>query len=448
MNLLVISMGLAMLWGTMFAAATASSMGQAASRPAQSQRKPALVRKSPKRPHPPRTTRHRPRSMHFVRRSSGRQVLRETLRFWRPRLRFVWRANREFWPRQVRSLWRTSREFWSPKLRFVLRASREFWFPRIERSYLPYVRERYRFFYLHYGRVWAQRYAYVVRLLGPAWRYPKWLFKGAWKVLPRSTQQSVQRVPAPVKIAFDRYLTWSLKHLHYTLRGGRKLPKTLRRQLFQLSRAMVYSQDAKLKRRLHRALHRLRAFTADPGMRSCYRVIALQSDVVNAFNTGCTNYLTSALAAKLTDLELTAVLAHELSHGDQGHAVKNMGLIAHAVGQHMYRLLSDEIEWFLTGKAGPTLERVLRRGNLISILRVYGKKAPAVELAADRGGAKILLRAGISPRYMIHALVKLHGRRPGTALKPDSRSYTNAVRHYPSLYRRVKALLPYCQHRR
>lgn len=409
-------------------------------------------------PPAPKRTRKRHKTRHLKRRHTRpprRSLLGDAQTFWAPRLRFVWRANREYWgPRarfvyranreywapRVRFVWHANKDFWLPKLRFVLSANKDYWVPRIEREFLPYVRKRYRFFRHNYGKGWAKRYARAIRIIRPVWAFPQYLMKQSWRSLPPTTRRSIKRVPAPVKIAFDKYLSWSLRNLYRTKKRTKGLAKPLREQLDQLSKAMVLSKDIGLIKRLRRTLARLRPYVADPAMASCYRVVALQSQVINAFNTGCTCYITSALAKKLNDTELAAVLAHEISHGDQGHAVKNMGLIAGTVGQHSYRLIAEEIEWFLTGRWGPVLTKVIQKGNVLTVLRAYGKYGPKVELEADVGATVILLRAGISPKHLVAALMKLHGKSPKAILAKDMRHFTQSVRHYPSLYMRVKAV--------
>jgi predicted Zn-dependent protease len=274
-----------------------------------------------------------------------------------------------------------------------------------------------------------------MRTLKPAWAFPRYLLRGG-----TSSAKKQARVPATVKIAFDRYFSWSLTHIHKRLARSRSLPPTLQNTMKQLARAMVISRDRRFQQRLERLLARLRPHVADAGMRSCYRVVALESQVVNAFNTGCTNYITRGLASKLTDLQLMAVLAHELSHGDQGHAVRNIGLIATSVGEHSFRLISEEIAWFLTGKWGPLLQKVLSKGHLTPILQAYGVRAPQIEIEADVGATKILLRGGYSPAALVRALQILHmGQRKPATRKPTSRP-SGGVRQYPGLARRIQAI--------
>lgn len=374
-------------------------------------------------------------------RSSKKHWISETLRFWQPKIRFVVHANRTFWKPKIRFVVRSNRSFWLPKLHFVGQANRSFWLPRIEKKYIPFVRKRYRFLRLHYGRSWSKRYSLAIQRLRPIWAFPPFLLHHSWKNLPPSMHRSLKQIPAPVKKAFDHYLTWSLFHVHKRLAKNKQIPGPLRKQLAALSQAMVRSRNPLLNRRVQRAFRRVRKYAADASMQSCIRAVALESTLVNAFNTGCTNYVTRALVQKLTDDELSAVLAHEIAHGDQGHAVKNMGLIAQTTGQYAFRLLAEEVEWLLTGRWGRVLDGVVRKGHLPVVLAMYGKKAPAVEMEADAGATRILLRAGLSPRALITALMKLHGHKPGSKLLKNTRNFTQSIRHYPSLYKRVQHVL-------
>ncbi len=387
-----------------------------------------------------------------------RAVKKETLwltvkTFWGPKVQFVWKANKEFWGPRLRArakegkefwgsevtfVWKANKEFWIPKLSYLKEANREFWGPLINKQYLPYVRSQYRFLKYNYGTRISKMYARGVRRLKPILRdFPVFLFKESYRKVPNRWKKSLERVPAPVKKSFDHYFSWSLKNLPTSQQINGRLPKHLRQTMNQLSQAMHVSRRKKFNQRVKRVFAKVRRFALDPGMISCYRVVALDSAVMNAFNTGCTTYVTSGLAGDLTDLELAAVFAHELAHGDHGHAVRNLWLLSKSVGEHLYQLMSEEVEWFLTGRTGPALRRVMKQGNLLPLLEAFGKKAPKVELEADKGGTLILLRAGISPKHLVHALLKLHGKQPGEILKKNTKDI-QALRNYPSLYRRVQ----------
>ncbi len=371
--------------------------------------------------------------------------------FWGSKALFVWKANREFWgptARYSRRFWgsrfryllKANREFWIPKLKYMVKANQEFWGPLLIEQYLPYVRDQFRFLKFNYGDRISRLYARTMRRIHPVFKeFPVFLFHYTYDKLPKEWKSSLKNVPAPVKKAFDSYFSWSLRHLPQSSRIRKELPKHLRETMDNLAKAMVFSQNRRFIRRVQRVFLKVRRFAEDTNMHSCYRVIALQSPVMNAFNTGCTTYVTSALASRLTDWELAAVLAHELSHGDQGHAVKNLWLLSQSAGEHLYRLMSEEVEWLLSGRIGPALRRVMGQGNMLPILHAFGTKAPAVEVAADQGGTRILLKAGISPNHLITALMKLHGKQPGENLAKDLKNI-EALRHYPSLYLRVQAV--------
>ncbi|TNE44358.1 MAG: hypothetical protein EP343_31925 [Deltaproteobacteria bacterium] len=422
--------------------------------PTQGQRR--AVSTQPQRRVVPQQNVRRLRALQRKRRKPA--VKKETLwhtvkTFWGPKVKFVWKANKEFWgPRlrarakegkefwgpKVKFVWKANKEYWIPKLSYLKEANREFWGPLINKQYLPYVRNQYRFLKYNYGTRISKMYARGVRRLKPILRdFPVFLFKESYRKVPNRWKKSLERVPAPVKKSFDHYFSWSLKNLPTTQQINGRLPKHLQHTMKQLSQAMHVSRRKKFNRRVKRVFAKVRRFALDQGMVPCYRVVALDSPVMNAFNTGCTTYVTSGLAGDLTDLELAAVFAHELAHGDHGHAVRNLWLLSKSVGEHLYQLMSEEVEWFLTGRTGPALRRVMRQGNLLPLLEAFGKKAPKVELEADKGGTLILLRAGISPKHLVHALLKLHGKQPGEILKKNTKDI-QALRNYPSLYRRVQ----------
>lgn len=390
------------------------------------------------------------------RRVATKESLWRTVRtYWGPKVQFMWKANKEFWGPRLRArakegreywgpklkyVWDANRDYWTPKFVYVKEANREFWGPLINKQYLPYVRNQYRFLKFNYGSRISKMYARGVRRLKPILRdFPVFLFKESYQKVPNKWQKSLRQIPAPVKKSFDHYFSWSLSNLPSPQQIKGRLPKHLRHTMNQLSRAMHLSRKKKFKSRVQRVFAKVRRFALDAGMVSCYRVVALESPVMNAFNTGCTTYVTSGLAGDLTDLELAAVFAHELAHGDHGHAVRNLWLLSKSVGEHLYQLMSEEVEWFLTGRVGPGLRRVMKHGNLLPLLEAFGKKAPKIELEADEGGTLILLRAGISPKHLVHALLKLHGKHPSEILKKDKKDI-KALRNYPSLYRRVQAV--------
>jgi Zn-dependent protease with chaperone function len=322
-----------------------------------------------------------------------------------------------------------------------MKANRKYWLPRIERLYLPAIRSRYRELNEHYGKKLSQDYRDLVQHLSPmVTQYPVYWFRSSWKRFPAGFRRAVRQVPAPLKKTLDRYHSWSLKQMH-RWRGTlqHKAPSQVKTSLMHLAKAMKHSRDRRLNLRIHKAFERIRPYAADASMHSCYRVVPLESSIVNAFNTGCTTYITSALARKLTELELSAVLAHEVAHGDQGHAVKNLLILSKSAGQHMFRLVVDEARWLLTGRWSKHLQTVVNKGHLTPLLQSFGKKAPAIELEADIGAVGILKRARISPQHLISALMKLHGRKPGSKVQKELKDL-DGLRNYPSLYRRIQAV--------
>lgn len=217
------------------------------------------------------------------------------------------------------------------------------------------------------------------------------------------------------------------------------LPEGIAEAVDNLTQAMNPTTDQVFQSRLDRLLKKLIPFTADPGMRDCYRVIALDTDMINAFNTGCTIYVTKATAKILNDDELSAVLSHELSHGDYGHALKNMGYYVSVTGAHIKDLLGEEIKWFMTGEIDPLLKKVMDKGNMPPILATFSEKGVQIELEADAMGVKLLKRAGLDKNLLKMALIKISGYE-SEAEVPKEMEDQEGVRDYPSIYRRILAI--------
>ena len=61
----------------------------------------------------------------------------------------------------------------------------------------------------------------------------------------------------------------------------------------------------------------------------------------NDINVGCDIYVTNSLIDRLNDEQLLGVLAHELSHGDQGHLVVNLMNEGTSIKKHALKYFSD-----------------------------------------------------------------------------------------------------------
>lgn len=245
------------------------------------------------------------------------------------------------------------------------------------------------------------------------------------------------RLPASLKKGFDAYAVWSLKRLA-GISKSQHLPPIIKDQVEYYAEVFKPSNDPAMSARANRALERIRPFNADPAMRSCYSVTVLDANVPNAFNTGCHIFVTSELMKDMQkDEEVSAVFAHEMSHGDYGHAVKNVGYLSESLGHHFYELIVDEMDWLTTGRIGNQLTSVMRHGNLPVFLQFYGKFGPRIEIEADVRGVLVLKKAGIDPANLKQALIKLH-MIAGYDLTTD-KDY-DSLRDYPSLKTRLEAI--------
>ena len=263
-----------------------------------------------------------------------------------------------------------------------------------------------------------------------------------WSAETPNLYRWLRNVPAPIKIQVDHFETAALHYIvtHRSQYERSSLPASFRDLVEALSNMMQPSHNQGQQLRMNRLLSHIRPYNDDPGMRDCYHIQLLESDAVNAFNTGCTIYITTGIAGALNDNELTAVMAHEMSHGDQGHLVKNMGMFLAAVGNHALKLMGDELVWFFTDRMGQTLNDVTDGGNLPLIFRTYADEAPAVEIAADQGGAMILHRYGLPRETLKNALISLHRISYGTDEGSDPDAHEGAVRNYPGLAERLRAI--------
>lgn len=256
----------------------------------------------------------------------------------------------------------------------------------------------------------------------------------------------IANVPAPLKQLVDELETGAL------LFGSSKVDQQALEQLppqaaglyTSIREAMVIDDSGARIHRANYALESLRTYVADKGMQKCYRIFVIKADWANAFNTGCTIYITSYMMDLLNNDDLLAVVAHELAHGDLGHGVKNIGLFLLTSFGHVIKTLDESAEYLVTGKMKPRLNNIVKlgglKGGLDAIVTDFGKLAPGVETKADVAGAYILKRMGLDgKRLMQQALLKIH--EIDDISKVDITDQTvDAFRDYPSLYTRLQIL--------
>lgn len=257
------------------------------------------------------------------------------------------------------------------------------------------------------------------------------------------------RRPTLLRLTFGLYMDWAMSNMSEYKSESKDmgLPKPLQNQISYLSETMIPSEDACLNSYAQARFGEVVPFADDDGLRPFYNVVPLNTDTVNAFNTGTTIYITrGAIESLADDAEVNSVLAHEISHGDQEHAIENMLTIGGLSIVHMAKLMFDEGVWVLTGKIRPRLRTVMNEGNLAAILSDYAPLAPGLEIEADVGAVEILKLAGKSARDMKSALIRLHGLNPDELLTPENIPESlgagsgDKVREYPSLRERLEAI--------
>ena len=321
--------------------------------------------------------------------------------------------------------------FWKPKVNRVLNDAREYWVPKINNDFLPTVHKATRSLDQKWGGSrtekalleWGRKEASDLRI-----------------ALQEAKDDLARRIPFALKKAADLYVQFSLEQMRkpgFDIGQAHWVPGDVQILIGVLKAGTTPTQDPIFQDRLDHLLNRIRYFAADRKMRDCYRVVGLESTMSNAFNTGCTIMVTRGAAEKLNDDELLSVLAHEMSHGDEGHLVQNLGSVLAVTSDYALRLVAEDLVYLLTGFADQTLLRTTHEGTWSVLLATYGKKAPTMELEADTGGAKILCKAGIDPRTLQAALSKLI---PVEEQNEPLESEKGLVREYPSFKKRIEAI--------
>jgi hypothetical protein len=245
---------------------------------------------------------------------------------------------------------------------------------------------------------------------------------------------SQERLTALPILLMDQYTIWSLENMD---KLSKHLPddesSPVGDHLETMERVMNESTDGAFIARCERLFSKLVPHATRSSLHSYYNVRALDSYVMNAFSTGATVFITSELANLLTDEELQAVMAHEIAHNDNAHALGNVLDIVKTFGFHFKDLVKEEIQWMRTGEQGELLKRTITEGIVRPVLEDFSAHAPQVEIEADVHAVGILQRAGLDPQHLISALIKLHDGRP----QPNA---DEVVRQYPELGERVGAI--------
>jgi len=343
-------------------------------------------------------------------------------------------------------------EYWAPKVESQVGLMQEYWTPRYERTrdnfhvnVHPKIVNFYESLKLDevlfpddVALILEETYNSTVSDIKNYTDYAKVYWKNKY---PKKFNY-LENLPASIKIAFDMMESKALLTLGEKghIDGLERFPAEIATHAQGIVDMFKVSHDAEIQYRIEVALNRVAPYSIDQNMSDCYRPILLLGSEENAFNTGCTIFVTEGLVKKLNDDQLAAVLAHEVAHGDRGHLVKNFALATGVGVKHIMQLAFEESAWFFSGKVGPLFEQVMKEGNLPPFIFAYSKMAPDVELEADSYGALILDRAGISRQHLKDALIVLHDLNPQDVIASDDQTYSGVFRDYPNLFQRLKAI--------
>lgn len=186
---------------------------------------------------------------------------------------------------------------------------------------------------------------------------------------------------------YDRLLDWAASHISVETEQemGRAVLKSLNRQQDTIPSGAAVSFVENLGQQLTK------------GSRYTYQWLVVQDDAVNAFAMpGGIVVVNSGLLKKAGSAnEVAAVLAHEIQHVEQRHALKNMMNSAGVAAVVMLVL----------GDANAALIMIAHQVSTQYFSR-------QVEAEADLKGAQLLLKQGIHPQGMASFFKRLASEQP------------------------------------
>lgn len=257
--------------------------------------------------------------------------------------------------------------------------------------------------------------------------------------------EDFNNVPTPLKIAHEKFLfgLWGVLQKYKTEEITKVNAKFTNATNMIFAANLVRTGKVRAPReeqqRLERLLNEIRNFAPDKEMRSCFKVYAVPSDIINAFNTGCNIFVNSGLYKIMNDDQVRGVISHEITHGSRGHGLKSFGHIATTVVSHTFKVNMEGLNWILTDEEMDYLKETFERGHGEMIIDGVGSRAPVLEIEADQGGARLLNAAGYSAQPLIDSLIQLHKVKE-EYLKKNPQPPQKNVRKYPGLEVRINAI--------
>lgn len=189
--------------------------------------------------------------------------------------------------------------------------------------------------------------------------------------------------------------------------------KQINQQLIRSGKIRL-SRNAALQSEINRIGQRLAAASSRPNLPYTFQVVEDRS--VNAFATmGGFVYINTGLIARAeNEAELASVIAHEISHISERHAVNQMRNVALSQG--------------LMSAAGINRNTMVQLGVQLAFNLPYSREA---ESDADRLGLKTLQEAGYAPIAMVNFMKKLARQGQSTpeflSTHPDSAQRVAAI---------------------
>lgn len=189
-----------------------------------------------------------------------------------------------------------------------------------------------------------------------------------------------------------------------------KLPSGITETYRRLAETHHLLDDENLQNYVNESFEAIRPYSLNRSLRDSYTVRIIDSDVPNSYCVGDNIFISKKMVEILSPDELKAVLAHELSHGDNHQNLMTLYLTLGSTILTFGSLLQDDLKYFVTGEEGDVLKAVRTKGMfgfMGESLKLFGPMAPYIEIEADKGAARTLLRAGIPVERFEEALIRI-----------------------------------------